>query len=228
MIDYILKDHHYVCQKSVTNPDGTMNYGNGRHKEYGHFNRCFTSSSTMSYNQVLDRLFDKGLFPNSSKPIYFDEKAYHATLMSKINGGDAWKENTRRYFWEEHQDLLTIITQGAFLEQVPGDWVYYKHAGNYQNIVKVLKSNYQPLVGINISKYYRGGAGHVTTAVGWREDKKGNVLGIFFNDPAGNLIKKGSYRESSETEGIEVFYPMEVLKNILGGGHIMYFREKSN
>lgn len=228
MKDFILKDHHYVNQKTVTNPDGTMNYGKGRHEEYGHFNRCFTSSSTMAYNQCLDRLFSKGVFPKnrSGKPIYFDEKAYHATLMSYINNGNAWKEHYLRYFWDKHQEVLNLITQGAFLEEIPGEWVRHLHRGDPRSIVKVLKTNYQPLVGVNISKYYRGGGGHVTTAVGWREDDNGNLLGLFFNDPAGNLVRRGSYRASSENEGIEVFYNMDVLRNILGGGAIMYFEEK--
>jgi len=147
-----------------------------------------------------------------------------AILLSKVNkDGDAWKNNDGRYWWENHCNLLNELTDQFFKGELPGKWVWHKQS--LDMIIKVLKSNYQPIVGIYIGDYYRGGKGHVTAVVGWKEDEKGNILGLYFNDPAGNLISKKSYKNAGALDGKEVYYSKEVLNKTMKSGQMMYFKE---
>jgi hypothetical protein len=225
MKEFILKDRFHESQIDNFNPDGSSNMSWS--KTWGRFNQCFISSSTMSLKQCFTRIRDKGLVEEKgTKGIFVDEIAYMAILLARVNkDGDAWKNNDGRYWWKNHCDLLNQLTDDFFKSELPGEWVWHKQS--LDKIIEVLKSNYQPIVGIYIGDYYRGGEGHVTTVVGWRETDNGEFLGLIFNDPAGNLIKKGSYKNAGNLDGKEVFYPKEVLNKILGKGQIMYFREKS-
>jgi hypothetical protein len=223
MKEFILKDRSYEFQQNNFNPNGTSNMV--WTKDFGRFNQCFISSSTMSLKQCFVRLRSKNVIEEiGTKGIFIDETAYMAILLSKLNpDGDSWKDNNGRFWWANHCDLLNQLTDDFFSQSLPGKWVWHKHS--IDSILTVLKSNYQPIVGIDISKYYRGGKGHVTTIVGWRESDNGEFLGFIFNDPAGNLITKNSYTKAGLLDGKEVFYPKDILNNILGKGQIMYFKE---
>jgi hypothetical protein len=225
-VNKILKDHVYNFQQDDVNADGTSNMVWS--KTWGRFNNCFISSGTSSYCQALTRLRSKDLVKNESfKKGLIDEVAYKSALLAMLNNGDAWKDNEGRYFWDNHCKFLNLITQGAFKDKVPGQWKW----GSYslQKVIEVLKSNYQPIVGIWIRDYWKTGKGHVTNAVGWQEEQESKRLtGLFFNDPAGNLIKKGSYKNALPTDGREVFYPVEIFPKIFPSQqprHMLYFEE---
>ena len=91
-------------------------------------------------------------------------------------------------------------------------------------IVETIKSKFQPIVGIWIGDYYKGGKGHVTTVVGFRiNEETGEILGLFFNDPAGILNAKKSYRDDT-LSGECVFYGKEMFPKIFtSNSHILYF-----
>lgn len=221
---FVLKDHFYEFQQDNFNPDGTSNMV--RTKEWGRFNQCFISSAVMSFNQCLTRLRSKGIEPiDGFKTSYIDEIAYMATLLSNLNkDNSAWNDNQGRYQWTEHCKLLNTLIQNSFKKKVPGKWIFHRHGGNHNVIINVIKTNYQPIVGINIKHHHGSGSGHVITVVGWKEDDDGKVLGLIVNDPAGNILK--GYRNAKETDGKEAFYPLNELKYMLLNGHIMYFKEE--
>lgn len=224
--DYILKDHKYEFQQDNRNPDSTENML--FNKKYGRFNQCFISSSVMAFNQALTRLRSKDLVKSDGfKKSFMDELSYLASLLSRLNNGDPGKDNEGRFFWDEHCKHLNLLTQGSFKSKVPGEWKWGR--SSLERIIAILKSNYQPIVGIWIKDFWTTGKGHVTTVVGWREDEKGKVVGLFFNDPAGNLIKKGSYKNANETDGKEVFYPVSIFNKIFPKNeprHMLWFEEK--
>lgn len=222
MKEFILKDRAYETQTNNFNPDGTSNMV--RTKAFGRFNQCFISSSAMALRQVVIRLRENGLEENpGSIGTFIDEHAYLASMLSKLNNGDASVDNDERYWWQKHCELLNDLTQGFFKSPVNGKWVWHKHDVN--KIIEVIKTKYQPIVGIYIGDYYRGGGGHIVTAVGWREDDNGKFLGLIINDPAGNLLAKKSYTGAGLLDGQEVFYSKEVLNKLLGKNQMMYFLE---
>lgn len=224
-IDYVLSDHFYEFQQDNWNPDGTSNMV--FNKTYGRFNQCATSSDTMCLNQALTRMRSKGIVPlDSFKKSLFDEIALNAVLLGMLNDGDAFKHNPDRYLWSNHLKLLNMLLKNSFKGKLPGSFVQEKVS--VTKIINVLKSNYQPIVGIWIKKYWPTGEGHVTTVVGWREENTTKkVLGLMFNDPAGNILKKGSYKNAAEFDGKEVFYPIDIITNdlFIKDRQMIYFRE---
>jgi len=223
---YLLKDRFFYDQKKIANPDGTNNMD--RHKEYGRFNLCFICSSTASLNQSLTRLRDNGVEPiGSFKKALYDPVAYRAIILSRLNAkipnAGAWKENSQRYVWAEHQKELNTQLKNCFVENVPGKYVL--EDANPKKIVQVLDSKYQPIVGIWIGDYYSGGNGHVTTCVGYKVSDSGELLGLIFADPAGQLNGKGSYR-NDDLSGEQVFYGKEMFPKIFRNNRkMLYFKE---
>lgn len=224
--NYILRDHQYEFQQDNTNPDGSSNMV--WTKEFGRFNDCFISKGTAANRQWLTRLRSKNLVRNEGfQKSFIDERAYKAALLSKLNGGDAWKDNPDRYLWQEHCDFQNLLLEGSFKEKLPGKVKWGK--ASVDKIIEVLKSNYQPIVGIWIQDYWKTGKGHITCVVGWQEDENGKVTGLFFNDPAGNLLAKNSYKNAGPLDGKEVFYPIEVFPKIFRNERqMMWFEENQN
>lgn len=222
--DYILKDNVYESQKNNLNPDGSSNMTFT--KEYRRFNQCFISSATASFNQVQARLDRMGL-PRGTSGL-MDEWAYLISFLSWLNPKkkdgttDHLNDNPDRYLWAKHCEYLNFLMKNSYKgKKLPGIWK--THASSVGEIVSVLKSEFQPVVGIWIKNFYPTGSGHVTCACGYSLNEKEELVGLIFNDPAGQLTSKNSYKDM--VSGEEVFYSKSIFPKIFQSGRQMLYFE---
>lgn len=223
--DYILKDNIHNSQKDNLNPDGSSNMTWS--KKYKRFNQCFISSATSAYNQTMTRILTKN--PKIKRKFsgngFINEFTYLQVLLSNLNkNGSALEDNDARYNWAEHEKFLNRLFGNGNFEKPPGIWIH--EPWNLNKCIQVIKDGYQPIASIYIKKFYSNGAGHVITVVGWRENEKGVIEGLFINDPAGNLLSGKSYYDPAP--GKEVFYPASIFKDIFSkNNQLLYFKENA-
>lgn len=217
--DYILKDHFYFSQKDNKNSDGSDNMK--WTKQWGRFNGCFISSASATFNQVVTRLRSIGKAIGNA---LIDETIYLQGFLNFVNtNGKVDYDNGERFYWDHQCKYLNSLTKESFPDQDLGTWKTCQF--NQKKLLQLLEDGWQVVVGIRIKKYFPNGDGHVTSCIGYSEDEKERISGLFFNDPAGLITAGKSYY--SDISGEEVFYDDEVCKNVLNEkSQMLYFEVK--
>ena len=216
--DYLLSDNIWLSQKDNYNPNGTSNMTWS--KTWKRFNQCFISSGTATYNQVCQRLIKKHNL--KQKHIWVDEFAYLVSILNFSGVKDPTvQDNDKRFDWDFQTKFLNTITPKNL--QKLGEW---KNTNFDQNhFKKSIRDGFQCVMGIWIKDYYPNGNGHVISGIGWSEDEKGVLEGIFVNDPAGNILSKKSYYANES--GKEIFLEKNMFPKIFKNTRqIIYFEEK--
>jgi hypothetical protein len=216
--DYILKDNIWFSQKDNLNPDGTSNMKWS--SKWKRFNQCFISSGSATYNQVCQRLLTKHNI--KKKHVWIDEFAYLISIISFANGGGAVKDdNDKRFDWAFQTKFLNTITPPHL--QKLGEWK--NTSFDEEHFKASVRAGFQCVMGIWIKDYYANGNGHVISGIGWSENEKGVLEGIFVNDPAGNILSKKSYY--ADESGKEIFLNKSMFPKIFKNTRqIIYFEEK--
>lgn len=163
------------------------------HLLYDRSTKCFISTGSM----FCGALHLAGIISDD-----IDEVAYEIVLTQNL------KKDETRFHWEAHKRIINL-----FLNKSDYDFDYESTA--FTNVMKYFKEGFSIMCSINIKPWYPSGSGHLILAVGWREDPKGNILGIFVKDPFGKLLT--NYKDHN---GDNSYLPLDVFKKATKDRHI--------
>ncbi|EMO53919.1 hypothetical protein [Leptospira noguchii] len=200
--DYVLSEAYHYTQKDNVNIDGTPNMV--WTKEWRRFNLCFISSGVAFVNKLIDNLIKSGLEYKKSGRV--DELAY-LIGVGKYKQGDT-AENNRRFFWNNHRDYINQVLAEAFPDATPVPRVDYNKVGinSLNRLAYGILLERQPMFGIHLGK----DGGHIITAVGYRTNDLGKIIGLWVSDPAG-VYTKGY---SKDLDGFMSYLPEKVFPDI--------------
>ncbi|WP_078123998.1 hypothetical protein [Leptospira alexanderi] len=200
--DFVLEEAWHYTQKNNVNIDGSSNMIYT--KEWRRFNHCFVSSGPAFLNKLIDTLIDNGLEYRASGRV--DELAY-LVRVGEYKQGDTF-ENNKRFFWENHRNLVNQILDGAFSNAKPIPRVDYLKVGmsSLNKLAIPIHLGIQPMLGIHLGEH----GGHIITVIGYRTNNSGKIIGLWVSDPAG--VYTQGY--SKPLDGFMSYLPESVFKDI--------------
>ncbi|UML83041.1 hypothetical protein FH587_04160 (plasmid) [Leptospira interrogans] len=200
--DYVISEAWHYSQKNNVNIDGSSNMNFT--KEWRRFNQCFVSSGNAFVNKLIDNLIKSGLEYKASGRV--DELAY-LIRVGEYKSGDT-VENNKRFFWEQHRKIINQVLAEAFPNVTPVPKVDYTKVGinSLNRLAYGILLERQPMLGIHLGK----GGGHIITAVGYRTNDQGKIIGLWISDPAG-VYTKGY---SKDLDGFMSYLPETVFPDI--------------
>ncbi|TGL58637.1 hypothetical protein [Leptospira jelokensis] len=221
----------HLTQKDNFNPDGSHNMDKSI---WGRFNQCYVASAVSTMTQNANFLTSEGKI-DPQKRWFMDEFAYNNLLNGAIlerakNGEINVKEGFNeepskvRFLWLRHADLMSLM----FGDYSKKKYHYRFYSYSEKDLINTTKLGLQTLFSVKIREIYGSGDGHIVSSCGLRYNEKGEVIGIFIQDPAGSLFEKNSYRNDLFT-GEKVYWSLSQLRRITKTGcHIMKLEERKN